>query len=336
MFSTGRQQDAVPPARLHAHADNDHLDPQVWQTRWTTIVDHLEPLLTESGVEQVVDDLMARRGPVTMAFVNAHVMNLIVSEPLLSQWLRDADLILRDGIGVSILLRILGVSPGLNLNGTDLIPRLVARVNAYPIALFGTAEPHLGRAAEALATRHGRTTDDITTASGFHDDRHYVDLCLSRRPRLVVLGMGVPKQERVASLLKSELTHDCLIVCGGAILDFYASRFRRAPAVMRRLNMEWVFRLALEPKRLFSRYVIGNPVFLLRAARVRWVSGTLSRHERHHWNDNVPSLHFNELLQHEAAELLGPVPAVPVPIEVPAAVITATVSAPAREREISL
>ena len=336
MFSTGRQQDAVPPARLQALAQGDQFDPQVWQTRWTTVVDHLEPLLTESGVEQLVDDLMARTGPVTMAFVNAHVMNLIVSQPLLSRWLRDTDLVLRDGIGVSILLRILGVSPGLNLNGTDLIPRLIARVNAYPIALFGTAEPHLGRAAQAIATRHGRTTEDITTANGFHEDRHYVDLCLSRRPRLVVLGMGVPKQERIAALLKSELTHNCLIVCGGAILDFYASRFRRAPAAMRRLNMEWMFRLALEPMRLFGRYVIGNPVFLLRAASVRLMSGTLSRHQRHRWSENVPSLQLNELLQHDAAELLGPVSTVPVSIEVPAIGITPPVTAATRERETSL
>ena len=336
MYATGRQPEAVPLVRRFARDDDTGMAPDIWQSRWTDIVDHLQPFLTEHSVEQLVDDLMARQGPVTMAFINAHVMNLIVSQPLLSEWLRDADLILRDGIGVSILLRILGVEPGLNLNGTDLIPRLVGRFNDHPIALFGTAEPYLEKAAEAMVSRHGRTRADITTSSGFQDDAHYVDLCLSQRPRLVVLGMGVPKQERIAALLKRELTHDCLIVCGGAILDFYARRFRRAPESMQRLHMEWMFRLALEPVRLFGRYVVGNPIFLFRAARLRMSSGTLSLQERHHWNDNAPALPRGDLLIDELAGRLSQASlAPPLATEIPGAAVSAPVPSPARQRETS-
>ena len=57
----------------------------------------------------------------------------------------------------------------------------------------------------------------------------------------------------------------CLIVCGGAIIDLMGGKTSRATGWMRGTGLEWIYRLALEPKRLFHRYVIGNPVFLARA-----------------------------------------------------------------------
>jgi exopolysaccharide biosynthesis WecB/TagA/CpsF family protein len=86
---------------------------------------------------------------------------------------------------------------------------------------------------------------------------------------LIVLGMGMPRQELVACSLRAQLDYPCLIVCGGAIIDFLGGKTARAPAWMRRLGLEWVYRLAQEPGRLFRRYVLGNPLFLARALRLR-------------------------------------------------------------------
>jgi exopolysaccharide biosynthesis WecB/TagA/CpsF family protein len=60
----------------------------------------------------------------------------------------------------------------------------------------------------------------------------------------------------------------CVIVCGGAIIDFLGGKVSRAPLWLRRMGMEWAYRLAVEPMRLFRRYVIGNPLFLSRALRL--------------------------------------------------------------------
>ena len=73
----------------------------------------------------------------------------------------------------------------------------------------------------------------------------------------------MPKQEAVAARLAASGV-PCLIVCGGAILDFLGGKVARAPGWLRRLGGEWVFRLVKEPRRLFMRYVVGNPMFLLR------------------------------------------------------------------------
>jgi N-acetylglucosaminyldiphosphoundecaprenol N-acetyl-beta-D-mannosaminyltransferase len=80
--------------------------------------------------------------------------------------------------------------------------------------------------------------------------------------------MGMPKQERLARRLRLELPHAPAIVCGGAILDFMSGNVERAPQPMRRLGLEWLYRLCREPRRLFRRYVLGNPLFILRL--VRW------------------------------------------------------------------
>jgi N-acetylglucosaminyldiphosphoundecaprenol N-acetyl-beta-D-mannosaminyltransferase len=66
--------------------------------------------------------------------------------------------------------------------------------------------------------------------------------------------------------LKASLKHPCVIVCGGAIVDFIGGKVSRAPNLVRTLGMEWLYRLYLEPKRLFKRYVVGNPLFLWRAS----------------------------------------------------------------------
>ena len=74
--------------------------------------------------------------------------------------------------------------------------------------------------------------------------------------------MGMPKQERVNQRLMEVLTTPAIIICGGAIVDFYAQRFSRAPSIFRRLGVEWLYRLCIEPRRLFRRYVLGIPKFI--------------------------------------------------------------------------
>jgi len=82
-----------------------------------------------------------------------------------------------------------------------------------------------------------------------------------------VLGMGMPKQERVARLLRAHLGSPTLIVCGGATLDFLGGRVRRAPVWVRRADLEWLYRLALEPRRLWGRYGPGGIRFVMRMRR---------------------------------------------------------------------
>jgi hypothetical protein len=191
-------------------------------------------------------------------------MNSVVTSKKFFDSLMSADIVLRDGIGMAILLRLLNQAPGLNLNGTDLIPKLLRLYAGRSIALFGTQDPYLRRARDKVMTQYAPGSRIVTT-HGYLDTADYVRLAATHRPELIVLGMGMPKQEEVACMLRAAVGYPCLIVCGGAIIDFMGGKTSRAPAWMRSTGLEWAYRLALEPKRLFHRYVIGNPVFLARA-----------------------------------------------------------------------
>ena len=230
--------------------------------RWDTVIAKLRLVQDATDEQRLLATLCSPQRATILAFVNAHAMNLVAGKADYCQALSTADVLLRDGAGMAILLRRLGQPPGLNMNGTDFIPKLLAAFNGRRVAFWGTREPFLSEAAQRCETRYG--VHVVSRHEGFAGLDTYLGLAQAQQPALIVLGMGMPKQEQLAARLAA-LDGPCLIVCGGAILDFLGGKVTRAPSWVRRLNGEWVFRLLKEPKRLFARYVLGNPLFLLRA-----------------------------------------------------------------------
>lgn len=82
---------------------------------------------------------------------------------------------------------------------------------------------------------------------------------------LVWVGLGTPKQERWAAAMRSRLRAK-VVVTVGAGFDYHTGRLRRAPPVMQRAGLEWAYRLAQEPGRLWRRYLTNNPLFVVLAA----------------------------------------------------------------------
>lgn len=231
------------------------------------LVGQIERVESTAQEQQLLRRLSYPLRPCVLAFANAHAMNSIAVSGPFFEAIHSADVVLRDGSGMATLFKMLKMEPGFNLNGTDLIPQLVKLFDGRPIALFGTQNPYLLRGLRVIAQELAPHSSYIS-AHGFLDVPAYAELAAKHRPALIVLGMGMPRQEEVAAALRSALTFPCLIVCGGAIIDFLAGKTPRAPLWMRKVGMEWAFRLAMEPRRLFHRYVIGNPLFLTRALRL--------------------------------------------------------------------
>ncbi|EJN23719.1 exopolysaccharide biosynthesis protein, WecB/TagA/CpsF family [Pseudomonas sp. GM78] len=232
-----------------------------WQHNWQTIIQTLRVIKDADQEQRLIETLSRPQRATVLGFVNAHAMNLVAKDNAYYQALSAADVLLRDGSGMSILFRRMGREPGLNMNGTDLIPKLLSAYKGRRVALWGTQEPFLGNAAKHCET--ALAVNLVSAHHGFADVETYLTLARQHQPELIVLGMGMPRQEVVAARLAASGV-PCLIVCGGAILDFLGGKVNRAPQWMRGLGCEWVFRLVSEPKRLFSRYVVGNPMFILR------------------------------------------------------------------------
>ncbi|MEL6316573.1 MAG: WecB/TagA/CpsF family glycosyltransferase [Pseudomonadota bacterium] len=202
-------------------------------------------------------------------FVNAHCFNVAHSDPRYRRALKEADLTLPDGSGVALAARMLGRSFTENLNGTDLFPHLcraaaAAGASVYFLGGAPGAAADAARAAERLApglrvagTRHGYFSRA--------EEPEIVAEINASGADIVLVALGVPAQELWIARNRERLAARSLLGVGG-LFDFAAQRVTRAPAWVRRLGCEWAWRLAMEPRRMARRYLLGNPLFLWRAA----------------------------------------------------------------------
>lgn len=208
-------------------------------------------------------------------FVHPHALNLAVRDVTLAANLRAADAVLPDGSGIRLAGRILGTPLTHNVNGTDLLGPLCERLvrEQTPLVLVGAA-PGVAAACASYLIEKFPDLDIPIVSHGFLDDEA-TDRLLSRiaaRGRCVVLvGMGSPIQERWCWQHADVIPSATLVTVGG-LFDFYSGRIPRASWAWRELGLEWVFRLIQEPRRLAKRYLVGNPLFVLRTLQQRVTS----------------------------------------------------------------
>lgn len=238
------------------------------QTRLNYIIElinHMTIVHDNHETDKLLQSLVAVRKPIVVSFINTHGLNLAWADQKVAELFRGSDILLRDGIGISLLMRLSGMDPGINMNGTDFIPIIIQVFSRRRVALCGTDTKYLKSAAAAVRKLGGEV---VLTVNGFAEYEIYTREISSANADLVILGMGMPKQEKIASILVKELPNASVIVNGGAILDFLADRFPRAPVAWRRIGLEWLFRILQEPRRLWRRYVLGGICLGLIAAPV--------------------------------------------------------------------
>lgn len=203
-----------------------------------------------------------------VAFVNAHCVNVAAKDPAYRQALQTADMLLPDGAGLELAAKLHGARFAANLNGTDLGPDLARVLAERRMSLF------LLGAAPGVAERAGARLQQLApglriagTRDGFdglRDPQAAIAAINASGADMVWMATGVPHQDLWLADHAAEL--GARYVLGvGALLDFLSGRVARAPLWLRRARLEWLWRLALEPRRMFARYVLGNAAFLLRA-----------------------------------------------------------------------
>lgn len=233
--------------------------------------------LTANEAMQRIDSAIRDRARLNVVFANANALNSVAREPRLRSVL-ESSLVLPDGIGIDIASRWKYGSPfPENLNGTDFVPRLLAEYRK-PLRLYllggqpGIAE----RAASYIATRWPHHRVAGVRDGYFRDEADLADSAEQVRragAHVVLVALGNPAQEQwIARFGPATGAHVLLGV--GALLDRMAGVVPRAPDWMRAARIEWVYRLAREPRRLAGRYLIGNPEFLVRAWRDRFSHST--------------------------------------------------------------
>ena len=156
-----------------------------------------------------------------------------------------------------------------HVNGTDMFPLLAHK--PYRIYLLG-GSPEVAKTALAKSRMISGCAEFVGCADGFFreksEDEVFAELA-ELKPDLVLVAMGVPKQE-VWIYENLSRFPGCTAIGVGGLLDFVSERIPRAPLWMRKCNIEWCFRLYQEPVRLFKRYIIGNPLFIARVLQSKF------------------------------------------------------------------
>jgi exopolysaccharide biosynthesis WecB/TagA/CpsF family protein len=203
-------------------------------------------------------------------FMNAHCCNIHRKNKAYARAVTAADVLLPDGIGIAIAAKMADQELTANLNGTDFVPLLLAEAAKQGKSVFlfgGTPGTADAAAAQLIHTiphlRIAGTRDGFEGAA--NTEAAIADINDSGAD-IVLVAMGVPVQE----LWIHENGHRLdapLKLAVGALFDFLAGNVARAPEIVRRARMEWVWRLAMEPRRMAKRYLAGNVSFLAHAAK---------------------------------------------------------------------
>jgi N-acetylglucosaminyldiphosphoundecaprenol N-acetyl-beta-D-mannosaminyltransferase len=179
-----------------------------------------------------------------------------------------------DGMPIVWASRLLGVPLPERVAGSDFVPRLLSRAadRGWRIYFLGGA-PGVGELARRKVLEQlpsakvvGVEAPDVDFTKPPEARKGLVDAVRAASPDIVLVALGAPKQERLIDEMCAALRPAVMLGVGGT-LDFLAGRIPRAPDWMARTGLEWLFRLGREPRRLYKRYLLRDPKFLLILAR---------------------------------------------------------------------
>lgn len=224
----------------------------------------------ESAVARCLEWCRAPRAPHSVITANASHLCMMRRDPELWRSCRAGDLVVADGMSVVWALRAAGLAVPGRVAGVDLMAHLLAAASDHGLrAYFLGARREV---VESLAERCRRQYPGLVVA-GWHDGYFsaadhpaLVEEIRSCRPHMLFVGMPSPFKETWCQRHRDRLDVPVIMGVGGSF-DVLAGYIRRAPRWVQSLGMEWLWRLAMEPRKLWKRYLTTNSEFLWLAGR---------------------------------------------------------------------
>lgn len=216
---------------------------------------------------QAVDWAYSKHGQIVT--INPEMISAAQSNPEFADIIKKAELVVADGIGVEIGLKILGHSVK-RIAGIDLGKALVEKFTASgkSVAMIG-AKPGVVDSAVVNLSKEYQNLNVVYSHDGYFDnDEDIIESVVSANPDLILVALGSPKQEFFIHNIKEKLPNSTLIGLGGSF-DVWAGVVERAPKIYQKLGLEWLYRTLKEPKR-FKRIFPTLPLFVLKVLKERF------------------------------------------------------------------
>lgn len=213
---------------------------------------------------QEMNERILKKEKTTVFFLNVHCYNLAHKDPAYLKTLQDVNVLLPDGFGIHLGTKIFGFKLKEELTGTDLLPKLLGQAaqNNQTVYLLGTSQDRAEKASENLKAKFPNIKI-VGCHHGYFNDKENEEVVREINkvnPDILVVGRSVPIQELWIAQNAEKLSTRILLAVG-AYIDFESGSLKRAPRFLRKLKLEWFFRLLLEPKRMWKRYIVGNIIF---------------------------------------------------------------------------
>lgn len=215
-------------------------------------------------------------GKLLINTINAFSYNNARRDVLFEEALTKSDVLIPDGISIVRVCKFLnGKSrPKERIAGWDLFVHEMQRLNEKggKVMFLGSSEKVLKLIRQKAAVVYPNL--EVVTYSPpykpqftVEDDLNMVEAINDANPDLLWIGMTAPKQEKWVYANWDRLNIHCHVGTVGAVFDFFAGTYKRAPMIWQRLGLEWLYRLLKEPRRMWRRYIIGNVCFLVLVLR---------------------------------------------------------------------
>jgi N-acetylglucosaminyldiphosphoundecaprenol N-acetyl-beta-D-mannosaminyltransferase len=228
----------------------------------------------EAATARILEAARERR-PYAVTALAVHGVMTGVQDPAHNARLNSFDLVTPDGQPVRGALNLLHHAQlGDRVYGPTLTLRVLeqAAAEGLPVYLYGSTQPTLDRLVPALEGMFPALKIAGVEASKFRgaqpgEPAEIAERIKASGARIVLVGLGCPRQEVFTYAMRPLLDMPLLAV--GAAFDYHAGLLKNPPAWMQKYSLEWLWRLGLEPKRLWRRYILLNPTYLARLAAQR-------------------------------------------------------------------
>ena len=229
-------------------------------------------VLTTAETVDIVEQYIKTKTPLHLMGVNADKLNESKKDPLMKEIVNSCGIVNADGASVILASKYLSKNDILpeRVAGIDLMMELIKRCSekGYSIYLLGAKQTVVEKTKKEIL----KLFPDLKIAgihNGYfgHEDWPTVSKELNDgRPDIVFVGITSPTKEYLIEYLQNN-GHDEVFMGVGGSFDVISKEVKRAPKWMQNMNLEWLYRLKQEPKRLFKRYFVGNNVFIYRVIK---------------------------------------------------------------------
>jgi len=217
----------------------------------------------------------SRQGGGVVANLNIHAMNLAWRDARYRQILNTADLVFIDGAGVMLGARVAGVATGERLTPADWIEDLLRICSTEQFGVYWLGDTdEVGSAFERKARAAFPALQFAGRHHGFFDHFGAEGEAVAEKirqsgARVILVGMSMPLQEKWIARHQGALGETLCLAVGG-LARIYTGNIRRGPRWMTDHGLEWLYRMAMQPRYTWRRYLLGNPLFLARVLLVRF------------------------------------------------------------------